>query len=124
MLGLLLMDILSNQPKHVLTKEKNMSDDLIIQEARYATDTGDFTKIEINAKNFLAYAQKRWAPHAAQDEKCRIYDLKPWWKKLFSKEPYGGAMMNRCRDYENFVFAQALVEAVKERDVRSFTDRR
>jgi hypothetical protein len=99
-----------------------MSDYDIIQAARYAKKTGDFTKIQTISENFLTYAEKRWAPHAQQDEACRKYREKLWWQKIFSKKSFGGDLGGRCRAYDDFAFAKALAEAVEKRDMRGFTN--
>jgi hypothetical protein len=93
----------------------------IIIAARYAEETGDFSEIEKIAREFLVDAQKKWAPHEARDQNWREYHAKPWWQKIFSKNPYSGPLPGRFRAAENLSLAKCLLNDVEKRDVKSFT---
>ena len=95
----------------------------IIAAARFAEDSGDFSEIKKMAEEFLKRAQSQWAPHEAQDRKHQEYHKKPWWKRLFLREPFGGALSGRMSAADDLRLAEMLQNAIKNRNVRAFTDR-
>jgi len=96
----------------------------IIAMARNAEDTGDFSSMEEMSARFLSSSQERWASHEAQDQKWYGWKNKPWWKKVFSRKPFGFAMPGRVGAASNLLMAENLCSAVAKRDVKPFTDRR
>jgi hypothetical protein len=98
-----------------------MSDYEIIAAARHAEDTGDFSEIEKISEEFLQSARRRWSPHTVQDQKHKEYCVKPWWKRVFLREP--GSLPDRFQAADNLYFATALQGAVASRNVRAFTGR-
>lgn len=99
----------------------------ITASAKHAVDTGDFSRIEEVSLRILGAAQKRWAPHEAQDRRCENYDRKPWWKRIFLRifllKPFDGALPGRVGAWENLNSAEGLRYDVEQRDVRALTNR-
>jgi hypothetical protein len=103
--------------------ELSMSSHNLIEVARNAADTGDFTEAKKFATNYLAWAEKQWSPHAKQDARYTRYCALPWYKKILTRKPDGRALPFRCRHAEDHMFAQSFLSAVDKRDVSGFTDR-
>lgn len=101
-----------------------MNDQDIVMAARRAEDTGDFSEIFEVSHKCLSSAARQWAPHEAQDQRYKEYHCRPWYKRIFFKQPFGGGMEGRFKAADDLALAKDFRNAVAKRDIKSFTDHR